>query len=172
MAEDDENSGFKMKVFKMANRLKVKMGLDPKDETPGFIAPEAIEEADRLIEALCEECSTTISGHLENLATLWKNMRDMEETPAREKLASEIFTVAHEIKDIGAMCGYNLVAHFAESLRDYIGETELNLTAQRVIIQAHLDAMQTVHRNGLKDDAGPVAEELKKAVKIAIDKYR
>lgn len=166
---DEEN---KVEMFKMSNRLRMKIGCDPKAEEEGFLDPEALEEADALIEDLCKECPAAIAGHLETLADLWGRMRDMGDGPERSELAREIFTVSHEIKDFGAMCGYDLVAHFAESLRDYIGQTELNLTAQRVIIQAHLDAMQTVHRAGLKDNAGPVAEELKKAVKIAIDKYR
>ena len=69
------------------------------------------------------------------------------------------------------MCGYGLIAYFAESLRDYIARTDLNLKAQVVIIQAHLDAMQMCHRKGFRTDAGPEAEELKKMVKMAIDKY-
>ena len=68
-------------------------------------------------------------------------------------------------------CSSSLIAYFAESLRDYIAQTQLSLDAQRVIIQAHLDAMQAAHHRNLKENGGSVAEELKAAVKKAIEKY-
>lgn len=165
-------AGIRVEIFKLANHLKRKMGVRFQDQEAGFLTPESIVEADKLIEALCKECPQAISGHLENLSRIWLKMRDMEDCAGRNDLSQQIFTLAHEIKDIGSMCGYDLVAYFAESLRDYIGRTELSIEAQRVIIQAHVDAMQLVNRMGYKKEAGPEAEELKKMVKIAIDKYK
>ncbi len=160
------------KVIKIRNRLKSKVGRDPNDRSQGFLDPKAIDKADSLIEALCAECPKAIAGHLEKLLAFWLKMRDMENCKERDELAIKIFTHAHEIKDIGSMCGYVLIAYFAESLRDYIDQTEFNMKAQRIIIQAHIDAMLVVQKDEIKDDAGPLAEELKKMVKIAIDKYK
>ena len=39
-------------------------------------------------------------------------------------------------------------------------------------IQAHLDAMHVVNSQGIKTTAGPEAEELKKMVKIAIERRK
>lgn len=162
----------KVEIFKIANRLKDKLNLKPHEkDKEGRIAPEAIEEADRLIAALCEECPSSIGGFLKDLNTKWTKMKDMGNTEERQELSKEIFTVAHEIKDISAMCEYDLISHFAESLRDYVNQTELSLDAQRVIIQAHIDAITVAHKQSIKQDGGPIAEELKKAVKIAVEKY-
>ena len=169
MAKNSET--VKVKVYNLANRLRRKLGQDAKGPE-GQIAAAAIAEADKLIEALCQQCPTTIAGHLESLGAFWLAMRDMPQGPERDELAKKIFTVAHEIKDVSSMCNYTLISYFAESLRDYIDRTELNVKAQRVIVQAHIDAMQTSHRQGLKDDGGPLADELKALVKIAVDKYR
>lgn len=168
---DNEKGGIKVEIFKLANRLKDKLGMRVQTNEDGFLDPEMIREADRLIEVLCEECPRTIAGHLDRLGELWGKMRDMKDSPERTALSQEVFTLAHEVKDIGSMCGYDLIAYFAESLRDYIGRTELSIDAQCVIIQAHVDAMTVVNRRGIKREAGPEAEELKKMVKVAITKY-
>ena len=159
-----------IKVFKRINRLKIRLGRE-NDARPGHIDEKAVAEAQAMIATLCSQCPNAIGGYLGELAKLWKEMRDMPESPERENVSKSIFTLAHEIKDIGAMCGYDLTAYFAESLRDYIFETELNLDAQRVIIQAHLDAMQVAFKQGAQETDGPMAEELKRVVKIAIEKY-
>lgn len=166
-------SKLKVEIIRLANHLKRRLGLDPKDESEGFIDPKAIKEADDLIVKLCAESSQSIGGFLTQLTEKWVLMREIsEDSPERSVLSEEIFTLAHEIKDIGSMCGYNLIAYFAESLRDYIDETELNLEAQRVIIQAHVDAMHLAHKNDVKDDDGELANELKALVKVAIEKYK
>jgi len=167
-SDDDEE----VEVFNRVNRLKAKVGRDVKDTNEGFIDPAAIEEAENMIAALCAECPNAIGGYLSELGKLWIEMRDMPQSDERERISGVIFTLAHEIKDIGSMCGYDLTAHFAESLRDYIHQTELNLDAQRVIIQAHLDAMQVAFKEGAEETESPMAEELKTLVRVAIEKYR
>ncbi|MEM7680185.1 MAG: Hpt domain-containing protein [Pseudomonadota bacterium] len=162
----------KVEIIKIANQLKKKLGIRPSiDGGEGFIDPEAVVQADRLIEEMCKDCSSSISGFLKELNKIWADMRNMNKSDERQILADRLFTQAHEIKDIAAMCGYDLIADFAESLRDYISETELSVEAQRVIIQAHIDAITVAHKKGLKDDGVPAAEELKALIKVAIEKY-
>lgn len=161
-----------IQVYNRINRLKAKVGKDVNDKEEGFIDPKAIEEAEGMIAALCAECPNAIGGYLSELSKLWNEMKDIPQSQERQNISEVMFTLAHEIKDLGSMCGYDLTAHFAESLRDYIQQTELNLDAQRVIIQAHLDAMQLAFKEGEEEADSPKAEELKKLVKVAIDKYR
>lgn len=167
-----KKAGLKVRLIKLASNLRIKGGLSESDNRPGELPAQAIKEADQVIKDLCETCPETVGEHLKSLTALWHEMEKLPESPRRQELAQHMFTIAHEIKDVTAMCGYELNAYFAESLRDYIGETHLQVEAVRVIIQAHLDAMNTVHKQGLKEDGGPVAEELKKMVKVAVDKYK
>jgi len=155
----------------MANHLKNRLGARYQNQDEGFIAPELVAEADQAIVDCCKQCQTTITAQLESLATLWIRMKDMSQGDGREQIARQIFTLSHEIKDVSALCGYQLTSHFAESLRDYINKTELNIQAQVVIIQAHMDALMIVNKQGYKKDAGPESEELKKMVARAIAKY-
>jgi hypothetical protein len=161
----------KVILIKFANELKMKLGLRKPSNEPGFIDPKKIKEADAYITKLCETSNETIGKNLDALIKTWDTMRETPQSAEREKLSTQIFTYSHEIKDIGSLCGYALIAYFAESLRDYIAQTSLNLKNQQVIIQAHIDAMKTVHKNNLRENGGAAAEELKRIVKIAIEKY-
>ncbi len=158
-------------LFKIKNYLIQKIGFNHPSPEDGEIDPESIEKADKMIDKLCEHCLDSIGANLEELNKRWVKMRDMPVSEERTELGKEIFTFSHEIKDIASLCGYSLCAYFAESLRDYIEKTEPNLKNQRIIIQAHIDAMTVVHKQDLKEDGGPAAEELKKMVKVAIEKY-
>lgn len=165
------NDDTKVKMYKMANRLKERLGHTHKQTDEGYLAPATIEEADKLIAEVCATSPETIEKHLQTLSELWETMRSGDAAD-RPSISTKVFATAHEIKDIGSLCGYDLIAYFAESLRDYIERTELNLNAQVVIVQAHLDAMKVVHARGVKKDAGPEAEELKRMVQKAIDKFQ
>lgn len=168
---DPPPKGLKVEIYKLANRLKSLMGARFQDQEQGFLAPEAIEEADKLIEDLRASGEGMITERLGAMAALWTQMRDMDDGPKRAELSQQVFTLAHEIKDMATMCGYELIAYFAESLRDYVGRTDMNLKAQIIIVQAHMDAMHLLHKQGFDKQAGPETEELKKMVKMAIDKY-
>ena len=162
----------KVEIYKLVNRLKLRMGVRFEKYASGFLDEKTIAEADDLIAKVCATSPQILGQHIESLAALWMETRNKPISPERNEATQKIFMLAHEIKDLGSMCGYDLLAHFAESLRDYIGRTDLNLNAQIVIIQAHIDAMQSVHRLGVKSEAGPEAEELKKMVKMAVEKYQ
>lgn len=164
--------GAKIEKINVTNYLRARVGASSRANEEGYIAPEAIEEADKLISALCVDCPATIGGLLKDVTGVWTKMQTAKDHAESQELSQQMFTLAHEIKDVSAMCQFTLLSYFAESLRDYIGQTELNLQAQIVITQAHIDAMQIVHKKGVKTDAGPEAEELKKMVKKAIDKYK
>ena len=161
-----------IEIIKLPNALKKKMGIKVSESTDsGRIDSDAIAEADRLIDDLCKDCTNSIDQFLKVLVKNWADVQDAAQGEERDLLSQELFIQAHEIKDIAAMCGFALISDFAESLRDYIDETELSVEAQRVIIQAHIDAIAVAHKKGLKEDGGPAADELKALIKVAIDKY-
>ncbi len=170
MSEDTPD---KIEIIKQEhNILKNKLGgLRLQTNETGELAPELIEKANKIIASMCEGCEDKISDQLSIISSVWKEMQNTENVDERNNCAEKIFTASHEIKDIGSHCGYTLSAHFAESLRDYIAETALNIKNQKIIVEAHINAMMVVHKQGIKEDAGPAAEELKKMVKVAIEKY-
>lgn len=158
--------------IEVKNSIKQRaVGIHRKDTDEGFIPPELIDAAEKEVSKLCMECNTVVESHLYNLQQLWAQMRGLPASDERTKLSQDVFLLAHEIKDVSAMCGFDLISYFSESLRDYINKAELSMNAQVVIIQAHLDAIMVVHHKGYKKDAGTATEELKAMVKKAIDQY-
>lgn len=170
--DDKDKNGPDVEKFELKNRLKEKLDMDHRGKhVEGQIAPDAVEEADRLIADMCANSHENLSEQLALLKEHWDEMKDMPDSGERDGVAQQVFTVAHEIKDIGAMCGYQLAAYFGESLRDFIGQTDLKLEAQRVIIQAHVDVLNIAIKKDIREDDSPAAEELKRMLKLAIDQY-
>ncbi len=153
------------------NLLKNKAGARSNMQLDGFIDDKKIKAADELIVKVCMNSEHELKRQINKLTKLWDCIQKMPDSDERKEKTQEILTIAHEIKDIGALCDYNLVAYFAESLRDYIGEITMNLKNQRIIIQAHIDALSTVLKTGVSDETDPIAKELKSKVKIAIEQY-
>lgn len=153
------------------NLLKNKAGARSNMKLDGFIDNKKVEAAEELITKVCMNSEHELKKQIKKLTDLWNCIQEMPTGNERKEKTKGIFTLAHEIKDIGALCGYSLIAHFAESLRDYIDEATINVKNQRIIIQAHVDALSTVLKTGVSDETDPIAKELKEKVKIAIEKY-
>lgn len=168
--DEPEKTSGDVEIFNRVNRLKIKAGGSLK-AGPGQIDPKFIEEADKKITDMCGECTVFIKEVLAELTEEWNAMKAAQATEAREDSRNKVFTSAHEIKDLAGMCGYPLLCDLGESLRDYIANTALDVDAQSVIVQAHIDAMNVAHRDEIKDDGGETALLLKEAVKKAIEKH-
>ena len=143
--------------------------------TPGQIDPKAIEAADAVVAQAVVEGKERLAEVIDRLTKAWITLRDMPagapEDKAREA-RSAVFFLAHEIKDMAALCGYDLIAEFAESLRDYIDRATLDMDARRVIVQAHVDTLAAALRAGVVGGGDAMAQQLKAAIRAAIEKYR
>jgi hypothetical protein len=162
-----------VEVFKRVNRLKLKAGGGLNDG-PGKIDSGAIERANTVVQSMASLYPREIKNVLAALDKQWDKIKVLpEEHPERKKLAEKTSNTANQIKDLAGTFGYTLMEYFGESLRDYILETDLSKKQHFTIVQAHIDVMGVAYRENLKDDdGGPVAEELKKMVNAAIDKYK
>ena len=153
------------------NLLKNKAGLRNNMKLSGFIDDKKIAAADEVIAKACMTCEQELKKQIGTLTELWDCIQKLPESDERKDKSQEIFTIAHEIKDISSLCGHSLISHFAESLRDYVGEVAMNMKNQHIIIQAHINALSTVLKTGVSDETDPIAQELKEKVKIAIEQY-
>ena len=162
-----------VEVFKRVNRLKIKAGGGLNDG-PGKIDTSSIERANSVVTTMASLYPREIKNVLAALDKQWGKIKDLEEGhPERTKMAEKISNTANQIKDLAGTFGYTLMEYFGESLRDYILQTDLSKKQHFVIVQAHIDVMTVAFKQNLKDDdGGPVAEELKKMVNAAINKYK
>ncbi len=162
-------SGMDIKIYHRVNRLKMKAG-GSLNGGPGRLDPNAVDKADVVIQNMANIYPQELQKALSELDEKWEEARGMAEN-TREADVEMMSNLANQIKDLAGLFGYSIMEYFAASLRDFILESALNREEHVVIVQAHVDVMWVVYRENLKDDAGPVAEELKRMVAEAIEKY-
>lgn len=167
---DDDNP---IKIINVQNTLKQRaVGIHRKEAEEGFIDPELIDAAEKEIKISCNIAGDVINKDIKSIMAAWDKIHKLEtKNPVFTETSKDMYLVAHNIKDVAAQCGFTLIAFFAESLRDFLDEKSDNVKAQKIIVQAHIDALSVCNRNGYKEDGGEKAEELKAMVKKAIDQY-
>jgi hypothetical protein len=149
--------------------LKAGGGLN---DGPGKLDQSAIDRADSVVRSMSSLYPKEIKNILSVLNKEWAELKETEEGARNRELVEKISNTANHVKDLASTFGYDLMSYFGESLRDYILETELSMKEHYIIVQAHIDVMMVAFRENLKDDdGGPVAVELKKVVRQAIQKY-
>jgi len=162
-----------VEIIHRRNRIKEKIADDPQNlSTVGFIDPAAIARADSLIENSGQAYQKELDDSLASLATLWQQARAEHGSSGAKECLDNIHRTANFIKDIASTYHYDLMAYFAESLRDFIDTIDLNNAAHDTIIDAHFKTMKIAGQHGLRDENSPQAQELKKIVALAITKHK
>jgi hypothetical protein len=90
---------------------------------------------------------------------------------SRKQAMEKIYHTANHLKDLASTFSYELMQHFALSLRDFTESIDVNKKEHHIIVQAHRDVMWVVYHENIKDHGGPKAEELKQIVAKAIEKF-
>lgn len=168
MSED--NKAPKVEIYNRINRLKLKAG-GSATGGPGKLDPSTIDRANTVIQKMSEMYPDEIKKSLEELDTLWSETKVLA-FDHRAENARRISNVANQIKDLAGTFGFDLMEYFGESLRDYILDVDLSKKEQIIIGQAHVDVMMVAYKQNLKHQEHPLAEELKKTVAAAIEKYK
>lgn len=160
--------GQKVEVFHRVNKLKLKAAGDV-DAVAGFIDPEAIKRAQKGIDDQESVYPREIEDVLKNIEAAWK--RALKDKSQVKEAFGEIYHFANHVRDLASTFGFGLMQHFGTSLRDFAEKIDVGNPAHHTIVKAHLDVMRIVYDEGIKDNGGPKAEELKKIVAIAIEKF-
>ena len=159
-----------VEIYKRINRLKLKAGGDLGSEQKGQIDPKAIEKANTVIEKAAEMYPMQIRNVLKMLNKRWDEIKRL--SPDERKLnAEKLSNLANNVKDLATQFGFDIMAYFGTSLRDYILKSDLTRDEHLIIVQAHVDVMDIAYREGLKDQESAKAEELKMVIAKAIEKF-
>jgi len=160
-----------VEMFKRVNKLKLKAGGGLNDG-PGQIDQGSVDRANSVVMTMESLYPREIKNVITALNKEWDQMKALSEDDDKSKLKEKISNTANQIKDLAGTFGYDLMEYFGESLRDYILSTDFSRKEHFVIVQAHIDVIWVAYRENLKhDDGGPVANELKETIRVAIDKY-
>ncbi|QQG35149.1 MAG: hypothetical protein HYS17_06125 [Micavibrio aeruginosavorus] len=169
MSESDQSSEA-VEIYHRVNRLKLKTGAGLHDG-PGFIDPNAIVRADTIIQKKQSLYPKMVEESLNRLEDSWAQFKAAGSEGARREAIERIYHTSNHIKDLASTFNYELMQHFALSLREFAERIDPERKEHQVIVQAHLDVMRIVYQENIKDHGGAKAEELKLIVAKAIEKY-
>lgn len=165
----NKNNG-QVEVFHRINKLKAKAGLAPHDNAQGVINPEKVKTAQDIIDKKEEEYPNEVKDILTKLSASWSDYKDALDDE-RTELLEKIYNYSNNIKDLTSMYKHDLMSHFGLSLRDFCEKIDLHKQEHHVIVQSHIDVMWVTYEEKLRSDKSEKAEELKKVVALAIEKY-
>lgn len=131
-----------LELFMPPNMLKAKVG-------GGAGGPDlaAIQRAEKAMEALKSEFSDWIA---EDVKKLMAARARYSSTPDAEARATLLRT-AHDIKGQAPTYNYPLIARVAASLSRMIGELPADAEIGLHLVDAHVNAIQVIHKLALQD---------------------
>ena len=140
-----------IELFMPPNMLKAKVG-------GGTGGPDmgAIQRAEAAMEELQSEFSDWIA---QDVKTLTAARARYAATPDGEARAA-LLRAAHDIKGQAPTYNYPLIARVAASLSRLIGELPPAAAIPLTLIDAHVTAIQVIHKNAMKDSGNKTAQTL------------
>ncbi len=162
-----------VQVIHRKNRLKEKVSVAGPNSGPGFLDPEHIKNAQKVIDEGADSYKEEIERTLKNLNTAWKALQSDEDIHSKsyQTKLNDIHRFTNHIKDLAATFKYELMDYFACSLRDFSEYIDTRSQEHIRIVDAHINVMMVVFHENIKDEGGEKAEELKAIVAKAIQKF-
>ena len=112
-------------------------------------------------------------GKADELAEL-KKQRELEAQKAKDKAetAEALYFRAHDLKGLGSTYGYPLVTRIAASLCRMLDDPAARLDAPLPIVDAHIDAIRAVVRDGVSTDEYPAGRALVEGLEAQVAEHR
>ncbi len=159
-----------VEIYHRINKLKKKAGIAAASGATGFIPSDVIESAQESIDQKEAEYPAAVKELIQYIEETWKSVAGLS-GEEQAKAIESIYNYANNIKDLTSTYEHDLMHHFSLSLRNFCDGIDLNKKAHHTIFRAHLDVMWVTYEERLRSDETAQAEELKKVLQIAIDKY-
>jgi len=140
-----------IELFMPPNMLKAKVGggLGGMDVT-------AMKRAEAAMEGLASEFSEWIAQDVKALIAARVRYGQTPDAEARAAL----LRAAHNIKGQAPTFNFPLIGRVAASLSRMIGELAASATIPVLLVDAHVNAIQVIHKLGLKDTNDKTAQAL------------
>lgn len=140
-----------IELFMPPNMLKAKVG-------GGSGGPDmaAMSRAEAAMEELKSEFSDWIAQDVKTLTAARARYAATPDAAARDALLRR----AHDIKGQAPTYNYPLIARVAASLSRMIGELPSGTAIPLPLIDAHVDAIQVIHKNVMQDSGNKTAQAL------------
>jgi hypothetical protein len=140
-----------IELFMPPNMLKAKVG-----GGLGGADMAAIKRAEAALEGLKGEFSGWIADDVNKLIAARARYADTPDAGAR----SALLRAAHDIKGQAPTFNYPLIARVAGSLSRMIGELPATTTIPVALVDAHVNAIQVIHKLAMQDTNDKTAQAL------------
>ena len=138
-------------LFMPPNMLKAKVG-----SAHGGIDMGAMRRAEAALDTLKSNFSDWIADDVKSLVAVRTRYAQTPDAASRAAL----MRAAHDIKGQAATFNFPLIARVAGSLSRLIGELPDNQTLSLGLVDAHVNAIQVIHRQGIQDTNDKMAQTL------------
>ena len=144
------------------NSLRLKVG-------GGFgINADAIAKAEEALKAMSAQFGQWLAEEIVKLDKAQTDIRQQGYTPAT---AEALYFRAHDLKGLGTTYEYPLVTRIAGSLCRMLDDPATRMNAPAVILDAHIDAIRAVVRDGIQTDDHPTGRILAETLEAKVAEH-
>jgi chemotaxis protein histidine kinase CheA len=140
-----------IELFMPPNMLKAKAG-----GGSGGLDMAALKRAETAMDGLKSEFADWIADDVSKLMEARVNYSAAQDQKNRDAL----LRAAHDIKGQAATFNYPLISRVAGSLSKLIGELPVEIPIPLSLIDAHVNAILVIHKQGMKDAGDKIAQAL------------
>ena len=147
-------------VIRLPNTLRLKVG-----GVFGGIDAGAIAKAEQALQAMSSQFGQWLQDELVKLDQAQAEIRSAGYNAAT---AEALYFRAHDLKGLGSTYQYPLVTRLAGSLCKMMDDPARRMAAPMVLLDAHIDAIKAVVRDGIQTDDHPVGKVLAETLEARV----
>jgi len=149
-------------VIRPPNPLRAKVG--------GFggIDANAIAKAEAALKAMSDQFGQWLQDEIVKLDQAQADIRAKGYTL---ETAEALYFRAHDLKGLGATYQYPLVTRIAGSLCRMMDDADKRMQAPIAVLDAHVDGIRAVVRDGIQTDEHPVGRELAETLEARVAEH-
>ena len=128
----------------------------------------AIAKAEEALKAMSTQFAQWLQDEIAKLDKAQADIRSLGYTP---ETAEALYFRAHDLKGLGTTYEYPLVTRIAGSLCRMLDDPARRMDAPLIIIDAHVDAIRAVVRDGIKTDDHPTGRALAETLEARVAEH-
>ncbi|MDZ4362811.1 Hpt domain-containing protein [Brevundimonas sp.] len=151
-------------VIRPPNTLRMKVG-----GGFGAIDAKAIAKAEEALAAMSSQFGQWLQDEITKMDQAQADIRAQGYTSAT---AEALYFRAHDLKGLGTTYQYPLVTRLAASLCRMMDDPEKRMRAPMLLVDAHIDAIRAVVRDGIQTDEHPTGRVLAETLEARVAEHQ